>query len=175
MSNIVPNARLGQVDIVKDDAYLGHVATFVDKNWSVDNSVEVLSSSYIYAAFVKNDSGGTLGLGLGVTFKANGIGKTIGALSGANAICDGIVDPFLSAAVPDESYFWLIIKGPVDILVGVGGSTAGDVLQTLANGLFTDATPGTNPIGHSGRWAETAVATERARAYFHNPFSTIQC
>lgn len=175
MGNGVPNMQLGRVDVVKDDAYLGHVMRFVDKDYSDPDSAEVLSSSYVYTAFVKNNSGGTLAPGLGAVYKTSNVGKEVGGLSGANTIVDGVIDPFLTAAVPDGSYFLLIIKGPVDVEVGAGDATAGTIAQTLANGKFADGTPGTNPIGHSGKFAEAASSGSRARLYFNNAFSALQC
>ena len=56
-----------------------------------------------------------------------------------------------------------------------GDIAANALLQTLANGLFTSATPGTNPIGHSGRADEAAASGSFARALFNNPFSAVQC
>lgn len=165
--------NLGQVDIVEDDRYLGVVKRFADINR--DSAVDWYpeSSASLKAVFVKNDSGGTLASGLGVTYKAGGVGKTIGALSGANLRCDGVVDPFLGAAVTvaNGSYFWLIIEGPIDVEVGAGDLTSLGVVQTLASGKFGTGTGGTNPVGHSGISAEAGTSGGRARVFFNNPFS----
>lgn len=168
--------QLGEVDIVKDDNALGVVKTFLDRDTTDPNAHVLNSQTTIKAIFVKNDSGGTLESGLGVTYKSGGIGKTIGALSGANARCDGVVDPFLGAGVTvaNGSYFWLIIEGPIDVKVGAGDLTTNTVVQTLANGLFGSGTAGTNTLGHSGISAEAGTATNRARVYFNNPFSAVK-
>lgn len=165
--------QLGEVDIVEDDRMLGVVKRFADINRDTADQWYPESSASLTAVFVKNDSGGTLASGLGVTFKAGGVGKTIGALSGANLRCDGVVDPFLGAGVtvPNGSYFWLIVEGPIDVEVGAGDLTSLGVVQTLASGKFGTGTAGTNPLGHSGISAEAGTSGGRARVFFNNPFS----
>jgi hypothetical protein len=165
--------NLGQVDIVEDDRYLGVVKRFADINRDSAVNWYPESAANLKAVFVKNDSGGTLASGLGVTYKAGGVGKTIGALSGANLRCDGVVDPFLGAAVTvaNGSYFWLIIEGPIDVEVGAGDLTSLGVVQTLASGKFGTGTAGTNSVGHSGISAEAGSSGGRARVFFNNPFS----
>jgi hypothetical protein len=168
--------QLGEVDIVKDDNALGVVKTFLDRDTTDPNAHVLNSQTTLKAIFVKNDSGGTLGSGLGATYKSGGIGKTIGALSGANLRCDGVVDPFLGVGVTvaDGAYFWLIIEGPIDVEVGAGDLATNSVAQTLANGKFGTGTPGTNPLGHSGISAEAALSGARARVFFNNPFSAVK-
>lgn len=168
--------QLGEVDIVKDDNALGVVKTFLDRDTTDPNAHVLNSQTTIKAIFVKNDSGGTIESGLGATYKSGGTGKTIGAKSGANARCDGVVDPFIGAGVTvaDGAYFWLIIEGPIDVKVGAGDLTANAVVQTLANGLFGDGVAGTNPIGHCGIAAEAGTSGGRARVYFNNAFSAVK-
>lgn len=165
--------QLGEKDVVQDDRLLGVVKYFADINRDSDVNWYPESSAKLKAVFVKNDSGGTLASGLGVTYKAGGVGKTIGALSGANLRCDGVVDPFLGAGVTvaDGSYFWLLIEGPFDVEVGAGDLTSLGVVQTLASGKFGTGTAGTNPVGHSGISAEAGTSGGRARVFFNNPFS----
>jgi len=167
---------LGEVDIVKDDNALGVVKTFLDRDMTDPNAHVLNSQSTLKAIFVKNDSGGTLGSGLGATYKSGGLGKTIGALSGANLRCDGVVDPFIGAGntVADGSYFWLIIEGPIDVEVGAGDLAVNGVVQTLASGKFGTGTAGTNPLGHSGIAAEAGVSGGRARVFFQNAFSAVK-
>ena len=168
--------QLGEVDVVKDDNDLGVVKVFRDLDMTYPNFWTLGSQSSVKAIFVKNDSGGTLGSGLGVTYKSGGLGKTIGALSGANLRCDGVVDPFLGAGVTvaDQSYFWLIIEGPIDVEVGAGDLTVNSVVQTLASGKFGTGTAGTNTVGHSGMSAEAGTSGNRARVFFNNPFSAVK-
>lgn len=172
-----PMMRLGsKSQVVSDPNMLGQIAEFQDQDHDNPEAPVVLSNVPVRAVLVQNDSGGTLASGLGATYKAGHTGKKVGALSGANAICHGIVDPWLGTGVTvaNGHYFWLVINGPCDVEVGAGDVTAGGVLQTLANGKFTDATPGTNPIGHSGQAVEAAASGARARAFFHNPFAPVQ-
>lgn len=168
--------QLGEVDVVKDDNALGVVKVFRDLDMTYPNFWTLGSQSSVKAIFVKNDSGGTLGSGLGVTYKSGGLGKTIGALSGANLRCDGVVDPFLGAGVTvaDGAYFWLIIEGPIDVEVGAGDLTVNSVVQTLASGKFGTGTAGTNTVGHSGMSAEAGTSGNRARVFFNNPFSAVK-
>ena len=164
--------RLGTIDVVKDDAYLGATRCFNDKDHRDPDDVLPGSGMNIRAVYVKNDSGGALAPGLGATYKAGSTGKLVGALSGANAICHGIIDPYLTASVPNGSYFWLIIEGPVNyVTAGTGGLTAGALLQTGASGTFVAGTAGTNPIGHSGYAVAAITATEKGKVYFHNAFA----
>jgi hypothetical protein len=169
----ISQMRLGEYDKMQDDAYLGAVRNFMDKDHDNPDAVTPLSGTDITAVYVQNDSGGTLAGGLGVNFKSNAIGKKIGALSGANLYCDGVVDPFLSVAVPNGSYFWLIIAGPCKVEIGAGDITAGAVVQTIASGKFAGGTRGTNPIGHCGTSTEAVASGSRARVYLNLPFSTI--
>lgn len=170
----ISQMRLGEYDKLQEDGYLGAVRRFMDKDHDNADAVTPLSGTDIVAVYVQNDSGGTLAGGLGVNFKSNAIGKKIGALSGANLYCDGVVDPFLSVAVPNGSYFWLIISGPIDVEIGSGDITAGAVVQTIASGKFAGGTRGTNPIGHCGTATEAVASGARARVYLHLPFSVVQ-
>jgi hypothetical protein len=167
---------LGKKGVVDDDNMLGQEALFSGYNLDDPNFPVLDSATTIKAILVKNDSGGTLGSGLGVTYKSGAIGKTIGALSGANAICDGVVDPFLGAGVTvaNGETFWLLVEGRFDVEVGAGDLTANAVVQTLASGKFGTGTAGTNPIGHSGRAVDAGTNGGRALVAFNNPFSAIK-
>ena len=170
----ISQMRLGTVDKIQEAGYLGAVRCFDHKDHSDPDAVTPLSAMKIKARLVLNDSGSNLTPGTGATYKAGYTGKRVGAASGANAICHGIVDPYLSSVVANGSYFWLIIEGPVDyVLAGSGGLTAGDLLQTAASGAFVTATPGTNPIGHSGYAIEDIAADAEGQVYFHNPFAPL--
>ena len=166
--------KLGDVDIV-DSQSLGQIGCFQDKDLTTTPASPTLNSQMITkAVIVMNDTGGTLAAGTGVTYKSGYLGTRVGAKSGANLVCDGIVDPDVSAAVPDGSYFWLIIGGPTKALIGVGDQTANGVVQTLAAGLFGTGTAGTNPIGHSGKAMAVATSGNLGRILFNNPFSALK-
>jgi hypothetical protein len=168
------NARLNSLDTMPDDAYLGKQAYFVDQLLTNPEQPTFNSAMAVSAMYVKNDSGSAIAGGLGVTLKATGNGKTVGGLSAANGICDGVTPIGLPGnSIPNGSYFWLIVQGPTKVEVGVGNLTSGGTLQTIASGKFASATVGTNPQGHSGRSLEAATVNDgsQARVYFNNPFS----
>lgn len=176
MSGETIQMALGRKGVVSDDSMLGQEALFSGYNLDDPNFPVLDSQTTIKAILVKNDSGGTLASGLGVTYKSGGIGKTVGALSGADAICDGVVDPFLGAGVTvaNGEAFWLCVEGRFDVEVGAGDLTINSVVQTLANGKFGTGTAGTNPIGHSGRSIEAGTSGGRALVAFNNPFSAVK-
>jgi len=171
---ITNQMKLGSYDIVKDDEFLGQIGQFQDQDQTDPNAPIVNSGTPVYAVLVKNGLAGVVTPGLGYTYKSGGVGKEVGALSGANAICDGVADPFVSGTIPVGSYFWLIIRGPVSVKVGAGNLAANGVVQTLANGLFGTGTAGTNPIGHCGKAQVAGTNGGSALVYFTNPFSAVQ-
>lgn len=173
MSMFTANSRLNAVDVVEDDNYLGKQAYFQDFDYWTDGDNPFLKScSIVKAIYVKNTSSATLAGGTGCTWETNNVGKAVGALSGANLVCDGVVPYGIS--VPVDSYFWLIVEGPTKVRAGVGGTTEGIMIQTLAIGEFGIATPGTNPIGHSGMAVETVAEDAYARCFINNPFSGVK-
>jgi hypothetical protein len=176
MSGKTIQMALGRKGVVSDDSMLGQEAIFQGVNLDDPNNPILDSSTTIKAILVANDSGGTLASGLGVTYKSGYLGKKIGALSGANAVCDGVVDPFLGAGVTvaDGETFWLCVEGRFDVEVGAGDLAANGVVQTLANGKFGTGTAGTNPIGHCGKANEAGTSGGRALVAFNNPFSAIK-
>lgn len=171
---ITVQARLGSIDVIKNENSLGQIAMFQDQDQTSPDAPIINSGTPIYAVLVKNGLAGVVTPGLGYTYKSGLIGKEVGALSGANAICDGVADPFYSGTIPVGSYFWLIIQGPIDVKVGAGDLTANAVVQTLANGLFGTGTAGTNPIGHCGKAVEAGASGGSARVYFTNAFSAVK-
>lgn len=171
---ITVNQPLGEYNIVKDDRALGQIACFQDQDRTDPNAPYVVSGTPVYAILVKNGLGGVVTPSLGYTYKTAKIGKEVGALSGANAICDGIADPWVSGTIPDGAYFWLIIQGPCEVKAAAAGITQNAEVQTAANGLFADGTAGTNPIGHVGKANEAATSGNLARVYFRAPFAAVQ-
>lgn len=171
---ITVQARLGSYNVISDDNMLGQVAMFQDQDQTDPNAPIIVSGTPVYAVLVKADVGGVVTPGLGYTYKSGYIGKRVGALSGANAICDGVADPFVSGTIPDGAYFWLIIQGPIDVKAAAGGITANAEVQTAANGLFADGTAGTNPIGHVGKANEAVSAGALGRVYFRSPFAAVK-
>lgn len=171
MSKNVIQMNLGQSDIVKDDGLLGALREFMDRDFADPGDVAPLSGAVVRARYVLNDSGGTLAKGSGVVYKSGYTLKRIGGNHSANGVCDGIVDPYLPAAVADGAYFWIIEQGPVLALAGSGGLAANNLLQTAASGTFVAGTLGTNSVGHCGRAQAAITATELGRVVFKAPFS----
>ena len=171
---ITVQQTLGEINIVRDDRALGQIACFQDQDRTDPNAPYVLSGTPVYAVFVKNGLAGVVTPGLGYTFKTGLIGKEVGALSGANAICDGVADPWVSGTIPVGAYFWLIIQGPCEVKAAAGGITQNAEVQTAASGLFADGTAGTNPIGHVGKAVEAATSGNSARVYFRSAFAAVR-
>jgi len=171
-------ARLGSVDVYSDSRALGQLARFQDQDQTDPNAIIPVTGVPIWAVYVMNDSGGTLGSGLGVKWKSGYIGTRVGGLSGANEVADGVVDPFIrtssSSTVANGSYFWMIIQGPIDVEIGSGNIAANDPVQTIASGKFATGAYGTNPAGNSGRAVEAANSGSRARIFFNNPNSAVK-
>jgi hypothetical protein len=165
---------LGEYNVISDDRALGQIACFQDQDRTDPNAPYVVSGTPVYAVLVKNGLGGVVTPSLGYTYKTAKIGKEVGALSGANAICDGVADPWVSGTIPDGAYFWLIIQGPCEVKAAAGGITQNAEVQTAANGLFVDGTAGTNPIGHCGKANEAATSGNFARVYFRSPFAAVK-
>ena len=172
--SVTVQARLGSYNVVSDDNMLGQVAMFQDQDQTDPNAPIINSGTPVYAILVKNSKGGVVTPGLGYTYKSGKIGKEVDALSGANLICDGVADPFVSGTIPDGAYFWLIIQGPINVKAAAGGITANAEVQTAANGLFVDGTAGTNPIGHCGKANATVAAAALGRIYFRSPFAAVK-
>lgn len=95
---------------------------------------KVNSGMEVEAIVVKNNSGGTLAPKAIVTWEAGYEGTQVDALSTAGARGAGVVDPFLTSAVPDGEQFLLIVKGPTTVLAHDGSITAGTGLVTQAAG-----------------------------------------
>lgn len=161
MSGGVSNVGLGQVNIVRDDRWLGCIRKFMDKDHANPNSNELLSGASVWAAYVKNSSGGTILPGVGVTCLATAMGMEIGAKSGADGRVDGVVDSYISATgLTNGSYGWVIFGGPCKVLAGYGGLAQADVLQTAVDGTFITLVDGnTYAVGRAGI-AEEAIAAE---------------
>jgi len=168
--------RLGAVDVYDDPQALGQGAEFQDLDYTNPEFPVLKSQQKVCAVLVKNDSGGTLASGAGVRMKTADTTMTlVGGLCGANQALHGVVDPWLSAPVPNGSTFWMIVDGPTLVLAGTGGLTVGALLQTAANGTFIVGTEGTNPVGHSGYSTAVTAAAAKGRAYVRTPLSPLEC
>lgn len=114
---------------------LGRRCYFEDVSTPSGTDVQqMLSGREVETIVVQNDSGGTLAPGKIVTWKAGYCGTKVGGLGAAAARAAGVVDPFLTAAVPNGSQFHLIVKGPTEVLAHDGSIAAGNGLVTQAAG-----------------------------------------
>lgn len=166
MDNSSP-MQLGQVNYVTKP--LGTVAYFEDIERGPDGTMMIRNSgTLIRARLVKNSSGGTLGTSLCVKYTAGKELTEVGALAGANEVADGLVDPFLSAAVPIGATFWLIEDGLVDVTASAAISV-GAAIKTAASGKVVTTTFAavTDFTGVVGRLIEQATAdAQKRRARF---------
>lgn len=116
---------------------LGQPGRFPDLDYSVEARTP-LSSRWISAIWVKNNSGTTLAPALGAIFgtDADDYGRYVEGLSSVGERVAGIVDPFLPSAVANGRHFWLFVGGPCDVqsdgngviaindrIVGIGSAT----------------------------------------------------
>lgn len=171
---ITNQQRLGSYNVISDDNALGQIGVFQDQDHTDPNAPIINSGTPVYAILVKNNKGGTLAPGTGVTYESGYIGKQVDALSGNDLACDGIVDPWVSGTVPDQAYFWLIIQGPCDVKAAAGGITADAEVVSEAAGLFGDGTAGTSPAGNCGRAVETGASGDLTRIYFRNNWAAVR-
>lgn len=95
---------------------------------------QVLSGMEVETIVVKNDSGGALSPKKLVKWKAGGVGTLVGAVTSAGDRVAGVVDPFLTADVPNGSMFHLIVKGPTTVLAHDNAITAGIGLVSQGSG-----------------------------------------
>jgi len=169
MSGGIANAILGRTDVVKNDQYLGAVKRFMDKNHSDPNDFRLLSGAPVIAVYVKNGHNAAIAPGTGITFKTTNLGKEIGGLSGADGRCDGVVDGYIPAAgLAVGSYGWVIVTGPTKVLIGTGGVSQGNAIQTAANGTFIALTDGnTFAVGRSGIMDADAADTALGRCWLN--------
>lgn len=173
MSNTI-QMKLGSYNVVGAES-LGQIACFADLDITTKPEAPArLSGLKKYAVLCLNDTGGAITPGKGYTYKSGYLGLRVGAASGANAICDGIADPDVSGTIPDQAYFWLIIQGPTQVVIGAGDQTANGVVQTLAAGVFGTGTAGTTPIGHCGKAYAAAASGALCRILFTNAFSALK-
>jgi len=155
--------RLGQINYVTKP--LGTVAHFEDTEPTADGFTQVrLSGNLTRARLVRNNSGGTLGPSLCVKYTAGKELTEIGGLAGANEQVDGLVDPFLTAAVPIGATFWIIEDGLVDVTASAAIS-AGASIKSAASGKVVTTTFAalTDVTGFCGRLVEQATADNQKR------------
>lgn len=162
--------KLGQV---APDGELEHLqgksCCLRDRAYDLSNDpIEKLNSQMdVHATWVKNQSGVVLPAGAMVTWDAAGLGPglAIGGIGAVNSLATaGVVDSYISASVPDDSWFWLITKGPCRFLFTTGTTIAvGESLAMGATGYVIKMTVGTTAehlrVGRTLAGVNTAVAS----------------
>lgn len=140
------------------DGALGAVGLFEDRP-SLTQDAALNSKRVRHGLLVRNTSGGTLAAGTGATFEATYWGTRVDSNSGNGTRTDGIVDPLLAAAVPNNYYFWLFTYGPCKVLSSGDASIAqGDFLISAASGEINEWTSEDVGfrVGHAmSAWAST--------------------
>jgi hypothetical protein len=124
---------------------------------------KLLSGMEVETIVVINDSGGTLAPGAVATWKAGFAGTKVGGVTAAGAKGAGVVDPFLTAAVPNGRQFHLVVKGPTTVNAHGSGVQAGLRLTTQAAGRannLADNGDADDAIAHFGTALENAAAQD---------------
>jgi hypothetical protein len=119
---------------------LGLTKDFPDIDWDSSESIKPQHTNMrVTCRLVQNDSGGTLAGKLHVKYKSTNWGTEIGAVCGAGEPSDGVVDEYLTTTVADQSYFWLVVKGPTLMTNSTATAIAqGDPLVTAADGKVVE-------------------------------------
>lgn len=155
--------ELGKVGEVSDPGILGLRHKFEDLDRSLTGVRRKLSGDLVEAILVRNETGGTLAAGTLATWDTGstyGPPKAVGGTSGAASIACGAVDPWITSAVPDDSFFWLIVGGPTKLKFLTGTAlTVGLPIKVAASGRATEYTEGTDNGGYLLGWAAEAVGS----------------
>lgn len=174
-------APLGKVNVITDDDLLGQRARFLDLDYASTEVVKPqLTHDRIEAILCRNESGGTLAAGLIVDWKDDAVygpGRACDGAGSATTVPAGVVDPWISAAVPDNGFFWLILNGPCKFLFTTGTTLdEADLLASGASGRAIKATVGTTSdhysVGTCREAVDTAIASDTLfRGYAHFKFA----
>lgn len=153
---------LGKVDEVSDDGLLGLRYPFEDLDYSLTGVKKKLSNDVVEAILMRNESGGALAAGTLLkwdTGSTYGPPKAVGGAAGATDNAIGCVDPWISSAVPNDSFFWMIVGGPTKLLFTTGTAlTVGIALLNAASGRAGKFTNGSSDATYKIGFAAEAVA-----------------
>jgi len=125
---------------------LGKEVQFEDRNLASSEAMKpLLSGMTITARFVKNDSGGTLAKNLAVAWKSGYVGTRVGGLCAVSpARPAGVVTPYAGATIADGANFWVIVRGPCNV-VSDGSATIAitDQITPAGSGKIKKVASGT--------------------------------
>lgn len=128
------------------DHLLGKEVEFEDRNLaSTEQMKPLLTAMTIRARLVKNDSGGTLAKNLIVAWKSGYVGTRVGGLCAVSpARPAGVVTPYAGATIADGANFWMIVRGPCNV-VSDGASTIAitDQITPAGSGKIKKVASGT--------------------------------
>ena len=172
---------IGKVNVVSDTDLLGQRGYFLDfdRTATAGGVKTNLSGMVGEAILVYNNNGGTLAAGTvmqwdtGATY---GPGRGVETAGSTTTVPAGVVNPYISAAVPIAGIFWLILTGPCKFLFSTGTTLApADLLACGASGRVIKATVGTTndhyTVGTTIDAVDTAIATDTLfRGYAHFKF-----
>jgi hypothetical protein len=135
----------------------GYRAYFNDHDLDTVGAKASLSAHTIEAVWVKNGTSAALLPGEMATWATSAnalVGKQVGAKAAAGSEAAGVVDPYVgSAGVADGRHFWLIVKGPVDVIhAGNDTIVRGDGLVVAASGRADKYDDGTTAAEISSRF-----------------------
>lgn len=102
----------------------------LDYNSTTPGPRRTLSGMMVDAVLVKN-AGSALSPGTVVKWSVPG--KEVNGVAGADEVGAGVVSPYIVGTVATDELFWLIRKGPVEVLSSAAIS-AGAAVKTAADG-----------------------------------------
>jgi len=162
-SPATPPYPLGQNMGTSLPAFLvGHSASFADLDYTATGVKPTLSSMMIEAVLVKSVSATALVPGTIVKWSVPG--TVIAAVTGASESPAGVVDPYLTASVAQNEYFWLIKRGPCNVLSS-DAISANAAVRSAASGkaVTTDYTDVEASVGR--QITEATAADQLRRTY----------
>jgi len=120
---------------------------------------KLLSGMEVETIVVINDSGGTLAPCANVAWKAGLVGTKVGGLTGNAAKGAGIVDPFLTAPVPNGHQFHLVVKGPTTVIAHAAIAAGASISSQASGRVVTLPAGGTSDTALSYVGTSIGVAT----------------
>jgi hypothetical protein len=147
---------------------IGQRVTFLDESPITKLK---LSNRTVDCIAVKNVSGGTLAPGAIVKFRANngttdagdaGLSQVDGVAASTDTLY-GVVDEYLTASVPDQEVFWLVVSGP-SVVKKVTGAISANAALTISSATAGSAAAGTSPLlGYAIKAAVSGDTTVRVQ------------
>lgn len=165
MNSYAPFGRGVHVTSIPEGT-LGMVKWFPDVDVSVQGTKTKNTNDMVKCRLVQNDSGGTLAASKFVDYKAGNIGTEVDSLSGTTSLTAGLVDEYISSAVPNLSYFWIVTEGMATVTTNAT-TTAGAILATAASGDCADAVA--PPTDNDVARGLAAILSTTGRAYIKLP------